>query len=458
MSFVTKFENNSMRKSYRTTIPLQVIVEGHTYSAIDWSLTGLALPELQTKLPVGKHIDATLVLSLHEAVISLPVKLLHEYTENGRSGFSFVDLSEKNRSVLRRFIEMAIEGSIDRVDDIIAIYEEPKIETPIQTPVTLQDEEVRTLTTSFRRTAGKYLLFALFVFTVVGILFFYNLRYSYKGSGIVAGNDVKIYTSVNALVDKIYVHEGDQVQKGKPLVDLNDETIAYKLALLEVEKNRKIKLFNAEKEKTAAELAKRKDMIALLTQKVAKKRVYYNNLKKDFNARLITKKALTEAENAYMEAKLQLQKLKMQSSDQSESSAKNFALEIEDIDVKIDYLKKQLTLYRIVAPVDAKVYEVYVTEGQEATKNNPLMLLWTKDTPYIEATVPTKYLSDITTGTKVDIVDSYQNRLFEGEVYKTGNLHEKLQSDVFTVYVKPKDLSYSLKPHQRVQLLFKRDF
>ena len=457
MSFVTKFEKNSMRKSYRTSIPLQVVIEGHTYNAIDWSLTGLALSSLHKQLSVGQLIDATLVLAMHEAHISIPVTLHHEYTEDGRSGFSFVDLSEKNKNVLRRFIEMVIEGSVDRVDDIVAIYEEPKIDTPIQTPVTLQDEEAQALSVSFRRTAFKYLLFALFVLMIFGALFFYNLRYTYKGSGIVAGNDLKIYTSVNALVEKIYVHEGDQVEKGMPLVDLNNKEIAYKLALLEVEKKRKIKRYDNEKESVSTELNKHKNLIKLFSQKVAKKRNYYYNLKKDYAAHLITKKVLTDAENAYMEAKLQLQKLKMQPLEPSALTEKNLALEIEDINVKIDYLKNQLSLYRISAPLSAKVYEIYVTEGQEATKNNPLMLLWTKDEPYIEASVPTKYLSDISVGTKVDILDKYKNRLFEGEVYKTGNLHEETQSEAFTVYIKPKDLSYSLRPHQRVQLLFKRD-
>ena len=459
MSFVTKFEKNSMRKSYRTTIPLQVRLNGKTYSAIDWSLTGLALADLQTNFAVGEKVTAVLVLPMHDAHISLQVKLCHEYTEKGRSGFSFVDLSEKSRSVLRRFIELAIEGEVDRVDDIVAIYEEPQVDTPIQTPVKLQEEEARALQTAFRKTSLRYTFFALFVLALAAGLLIYNFRYRYEGSGVVAGNDLKIFPQVTAVIDKIYVKEGDQVTPGMPLADLDSDDIIYKLSLLEIEKKRKLKMLSAAMQEHNRTVVAQTRMIRLMEQKVRKKRTYYLQMKKEFDAQLITAETLREAENAWLEAKLQLQKQKAAKETLSvEKKADTGKEDIEDLNVRIDFLKKQLAKYRLFAPVRATVYEIYVPQGQSASKNAPLMLLWTEDTPYISATIPTKYFSDIHTGSKVRIIDRLHDKVLNGEVFKTAEADPMQQNETYTVFIRPLDQTVKLRPYQRVELLFEREW
>ncbi len=460
MSLVTRFEKNSLRKSYRTTIPLQVVLDGKSYNAIDWSLTGLALDIPDIKSHPGDKIDAQLILPIHDARLSLPVTLFHEYNQDDRNGFSFVDLSEKHKNVLRRFIEMAIEGKIDRVDDIVAVYEEPEIVTPIQTPVTLQEEEAHALKRSFVRTSARYLLFAVLVAGLLGLVLFYNLRYIYEGSGVVTGNDLMVYPAVSALVEKVYVHEGESVTLGMPLVQLDSSAVRYKLALLEVDKKRKRDLFLQKQQRLHQKRVMHEKMITLAKERIAKSGASYRNAKKQYTQRLITKRALQQAENTWLDARQNLEKIKLlpaAEADENLSGTQN-RLDLEKAEVKLEYLKKQLPLYHIEAPAKGKVYEIYLHEGQEALKSNPLLLLWTEDAPYITATVPVKYLSDIITGTEVDIIDKNDNVVLKGKVFKTGSLTDTMpQSDTFTVYIRPEHPAKHLKPHQRVQLLFKRD-
>ncbi|RUM68841.1 MAG: hypothetical protein DSZ05_00440 [Sulfurospirillum sp.] len=461
MSLVTRFEQNSLRKSYRTTIPLQVAIEGTIYHAIDWSLTGLALTSSELKTVPGNEIEAQLILPIHDARLSLPVTLYHEYTQEDRHGFSFSGLSEKHKNVLRRFIEMAIEGKIDRVDDIVAIYEEPEIATPIQTPVTLHEEEVHALKRSFFRTSARYLLFMVAVLALLGLLLFYNLRYLYEGSGVVSGNDLMVYPPVSAIVEKLYVHEGEKVMPGVPLVQLDSSDVSYKLALQEVERKRKVELFRQREALLKEKRQMRERMIRLAKQRVSVTSASYRNAKAQYDRQLITKSTLQKAKSVWLDARQNLEKVKLLSSgsDESNDTALQNALELEKAGVKLEYLKKQLPLYHIVAPAKGTVYEIYVQEGQEATKSNPLLLLWTEQAPYITASVPVKYLSDIVMGTEVEIIDKNENVTLHGKVYKTGSLGDTAaQSDTFTVYIRPQQPALYLKPHQRVQLLFKRDF
>ena len=461
MSLVTRFEKNSLRKSYRTTIPLQVVLDGKSYNAIDWSLTGLALEIPNFQYSPGDKIDAQLILPILDAKLSLPVTLFYEYNYDNRNGFSFIDLSEKHKNVLRRFIEMAIEGKIDRVDDIVAVYEEPEITTPIQTPVTLQEEEAHELKRSFVRTSARYLLFAASVIGFLGLVIFYNLRYIYEGSGVVTGNDMLIYPTVNAFIEKIYVHEGDVISPGMPLVQLDSSAVRFKLALLEIDKKRNRDLFSQKQQHLREQRTMYQKMITLARRQIAKSRISYRNAKKQYTQRLIMKSTLRQVENDYLQARQNLAKIKLLpvSVVEANSSVIQNTLDLEKADVKLEYLKKQLPLYHIEAPVKGKVYEIYGQEGQEALKNNPLMLIWTEDTPYITATVPIKFLAHIVTGTEVDIIDKNDDVVLHGKVFKIGSLTDIIpQSDTFTVSIRPENPASHLKPHQRVQLLFKRDF
>ena len=460
MQVISHFAKNSMRKSYRTSIPLSVVIDKRTYHALDWSLTGIALKNPDIGIKPGETLKAALVLQMKEATVSIPVTFRLEYSEAERYGFSFLDLSDTNKTVLRRFIELAIEGKINNTDDIIAIYEEPQVATPVQSPVTLHEEDAKVLKASFMRASFKYLLFTAAVFALLGGLLFFNLRYSYEGSGIVAGNDLKIYSSVNAIVEKLYVKEGDTINKGTPLAELDSSEVTYKLALLEAEKKKKIAKFEQEKLYFQKSLPDNKRVISLLKQKVARTKAALRSARIQYAEHLITMRTLSDLENSYLDAKMKLENTKMQ----KEIMQKRMhvkapeTLQTDDIDVKLEYLKRKLTYYRITAPLDAKVYEIYVSEGQEATRSNPIMLLWTKETPYIVADVPVKYLSDISLGTDVDIVDTLENRTFKGKVFKITNPDESVVEDTFRLFIKPDKSENKLKPHQRLQVLFKRDF
>ncbi len=460
---ITYFEKNSMRKSYRTTMPLYIVIDQQSHRALDWSLTGAAIKSLDMPFKPGETIEGVILLKMPDASVSIPVKLKHIYTQNGRTGFSFENLSEKNRNVLRRFIDLSIEGKIDNADDVIAVYEEPAVETPVQAPVKLQDEEARALKSSFLRASLRYILLGVALLAVLGLLLFYNLRYSYEGSGIVMGNDYKIYPLQSAIVSRVYVKEGSFVKKEDPLIQLDSSEIQYQIALLESQEKEALKRYNNAKKSLENQSAvPNSGLIKLLQSRVSESYRELQNAKKQFDQRLITKAVLDQVRGNYLDARAKLENAKVDSKilrKKLGNSPQNLeAPNTQETDVKIRYLKNLLKQYRVTAPVSGIVYEIYTTEGQQALASKPLMALWIRKKPYIVVNVPNSYLSDISEGAKVDIVDKKRRKNYEGVVTKIGSVNESLDAETFSVTIKPSVSLDTLAPHQRVEVLFRREF
>lgn len=464
MHTITKFENNSSRKSYRTNIPLHVIIDQKSYKAVDWSLTGLALVTSNFDIKPSETCPCVLVLQMPESAISIRVTLKLEYIDKQRYGFSFVNLSEKNKKVLRRFIELAIEGKTDVVDNIISIYEEPEISSPIHNPVKLDEHEKIALKRDFHRSAFRYILFALGVLTALIGLLFFNMRYSYEGTGVVMGNYYKVYPLQGGVVDRMYVHEGDNVKVNQPLVQLDSQDITYKIRLLEAQKEKDIATYHVLRKQVTHPNAiniENNNYIRSIKEKLALKMKQYQNAKIQYNQKLITYDRLAVFKDAYLDMKIKLENAKglfLRQQINRRVEANPILLDTRKIDLKIEHAKDRLKRYRIKAPVSGKVYEIYSIEGEQVFTSRPVLTLWTKDEPYILVHVPNKYLSYVKPGTKADIYNVQEKTHYRAKVTKVGTVDESDSMLDVDVVLKLEGLSSILKPHQRIDVMFKRSW
>jgi len=458
MGTLSQFENNSLRKSYRTSVPLFVIIENQYYSVIDWSLNGLAIENFPKKLSLDQVVDSKLLIQLEEATISIPVSLRLVYSKDNRSGFEFQRISEKNKKVLKRFIEHAIEGKLTQTNNLISIYEEPEIKTPINAPIKLEAQEYKELNRAFHVQFLKYLLFALLVLATLGFLFFSQLRYSYKGSGTVVGNYQKIYPKVQATIENIYFKEGDSVKKGDILAQFDTQDIRYKITLLQTEKkqfieNKKHLLAN---EELMFNKAGNKEIQRSLTQQMRELKKMYQNAKVQYNNHLITSLEYSKIKSKYLDSKLKLQQNRVKNLQFKKRLEHNFDTNsAENFDIKIAHTKELLKDYNLFSPVSGKVYEIYGIPGEIAQINRPLLTIWTKDRPLIEVNIPQSKISKIDADTKVDVIDPIKHQTYTATVVKIGSLDD----DKYTkVVLKPMGDTSQLKPNQRLDVLFRRTF
>ena len=58
---------------------------------------------------------------MQDAKLEIPIKLQFKVKRDTSSGFEFVDLTEKNKRILREFLELSIEGRLDQTDGLLSI-------------------------------------------------------------------------------------------------------------------------------------------------------------------------------------------------------------------------------------------------------------------------------------------------------------------------------------------------
>ncbi|HFA59088.1 MAG TPA: PilZ domain-containing protein, partial [Rhodospirillales bacterium] len=124
-------EPNSRRRAHRVDLPMVVEIDGRALPARDWSVTGVAVEVPPGFEPKGDGVlSARLMIPMHGASLALRVKLRLVARDGEVARFAFVDLSPRDRRILRQYIELGIEGRLDNVEDMIALLAQPELPSP----------------------------------------------------------------------------------------------------------------------------------------------------------------------------------------------------------------------------------------------------------------------------------------------------------------------------------------
>ncbi len=469
MSLHIQCEKNSMRKSHRFDIPMKIYIQDRNYETVDWSMSGVSIESDDDDIfKVDEVYDAVLLLGMSDASISLKVKLKCVYFKNGRCGFEFIKFSQKNKKILRRYLELYLDGKIQDIDDLLAIYEEPDIDPVLDLPVKLTDDEKSRLQKSFlRKSIGSIVISLLLLFTIAGILF-YNLRYQYEGVGVVEGNYKNVYVKKSGILEKIYVQDGDKVKKNDILADINSEKLLRQIKLLETIKETKLKKIKANSSKDSAPVTDDTDILKIKEQIMQEEYKNFQNSKVLLKNHLITKAEMLHYKNLYLDAKESYISYKEKNMRQKNNGTKISAASynLEETQLKIINKKRELEEYRIFSPYDATVYEITKKTGDLVNKSNPLFVLWIDKVPKIVCYLPVQKAIDIKVGSKVDIIDSLERQKFTGIVKRILNSDPKTTINAYGSYslnevlveISPEEKTRILSPKSIVKVLFKRDF
>lgn len=219
MGLVTT-EANHMRKSHRVVLPITVQVGDVSYKGRDWSMTGIGLDGYTEKLEKDQIIEAKVILPMVDSVIALNVKLKFKRGSATHSGFEFTDLSPQVRRVLRQYIELAVEGKLDNLEDLVGVLTSPALDTPLENALTLSDVEQDAMARHFKSgsriaiTAGT-----LFLLMLLGTLF-YSTTYRVSGTGVVSSNLLRVRAPAAGIVNQLTVKQDEYVKKNIPLFSI----------------------------------------------------------------------------------------------------------------------------------------------------------------------------------------------------------------------------------------------
>ncbi len=229
-------EPNSRRRAHRVDLPMVVEIDGRALPARDWSVTGVAVEVPPGFEPKGNGVlSARLMIPMHGASLALRVKLRLVARDGEVARFAFVDLSPRDRRILRQYIELGIEGRLDNVEDMIALLAQPELPSPIADALVLADPEDE-LPSCVARARGALSLVAglLFVLLVAGTVF-YNTTYRVEAVGVALGTVRTVAAGDGGVLAALHVAEGDRVAAGAPLFTLDDRELRIELARYERE-------------------------------------------------------------------------------------------------------------------------------------------------------------------------------------------------------------------------------
>jgi len=455
-------ESNQMRRAHRVDIPLIVVIDGVAYRSKDWSMTGVGVDNLDANLDLDEIVDASLVLALKEAKLEIPVKLQFKVKRNNVSGFEFNEISQKNKRVLREFLELSIEGKLDQVDGLISIYNEPVIDTPIKESVVLSDEEESALKKAFAKRSKLYIRIAVAFFILLLISIYYNTTYVYRSIGTVSGNFIKVSPSISGKISKIDVKTGQMVHKDDLLFELDDKMVLNKIDIIDA----KLADIRGYRGVGAANTKNNAQLLRILKSEYNKAYSSYKSAKSLYNKRIISLNDFRKIQSGYNRAKIKYLQEKNRYSNltaKANSSSSIISL-VTQFELKREELINTLNYLRVFSPKEGHIYAIKSNEGDYVNAKDEVVVLETDSTSFVVCKLKQDEALKIKRGMKVKVYASSTDETYSAKVQTVGNLSLNTKSEItnevslkeVTIKVVFDDKDVRLPLNERVKVWFYR--
>ena len=417
MSLVTR-EFNYPRKSHRVDIPLLIQVDGKVYKTADWSMTGVAILDLDQEKEIGEKFPARLIMPLSDASMQLDVELICRNRRPHITGCEFDNLSNRNRRVLRHFIELAMEGRLDTLEDLAADLTAPDIESPLETALALSDEEEISLLAKFRSRASMALIFGVLFALFLSFTLWYNLVFLYKTVGVVSGDFLEVSSARSGVIGAVLHVPGDLVHAGDILFELSATKIKEKLL---VKKEQLAQVRAALQHLPAAEGDS--DLLAALKEELSWKEKEYKHAATLYMDGVISIKDYEFVRNGWSRARINYYRQRWLISEQGQAVSRqrqDLEKQQETLLRDIASLKRKFEHLRVRSPVTARVYTVGFQAGEFVTGGDVVMVLAGDKKPVILFKMPSSQVAKITLGTPVRFFSYATGRSYTGHVGAIG--------------------------------------
>lgn len=413
-------EPNYQRKSHRVNLPLLIQVNGTTYRTRDWSMTGVGIEDYDSAIEPEEMIDAVLIFPMKDSMLNLNVKLTFKRKHGSSSGFEFTDLGQRNHRILRHYIELAVEGKLDNVEDLVAVMTAPAINTPINEALALSDLEEEGIVHRFRYrsflTISIGVIFVLLVLTTL----FYNTTYRISGTGIISGNLRKISAGVNGVVQQVNTQENAHIKAGQALVNIHDEQYDQQISQLE----QRYKQLLAQQEQSFNQsdsmhinlLEEIKEMYLHHKQELARAQKLYKE-------HHITIKDLRYIENQYNQSAINLarqqeSRLGSVEADQIKAAANN--RELKELEKRIKNLRIKGATVIVTSPETGFTYNLAVKPGTRVTSGDVVAIIQEDHAPFILLRMLNEDAIKLEPGMTAKVVVPFLKREYEATVTAIG--------------------------------------
>lgn len=251
-----------------------------------------------------------------------------------------------------------------------------------------------------------------------------DITESVYASGIVkSAHQYKVFTTVNGLIQQIFVTEGDSVKKGTPLLKIVSETAALNTENARLAERFAKENVNGEKlNELSIQIELAKSKMKNDAQLLERQRKLWAQGIGSLNELEQRELAAKNSATAYSSAQLQYQDLQRQLDFTARQSRKN--LEISTT-IANDYIIK--------SDINGKVYDIMKEQGELVTPQNPIAVIGDARDFYLELQVDEYDIVKLKLSQPVFFsMDSYKGEVFEGKISKINPIMNE-SSRTFTV-------------------------
>ena len=455
-------ESNQMRRAHRVDIPLIIVIAGVAYHSKDWSMTGVGVENLNLELKYDEVIEVSLVLAMQEAKLEIPVRLQFKIKRDNISGFEFAQISEKNKRVLREFLELSIEGKLEQVDGLLSIYNEPVIDTPIKESVMLSDEEDSALKQAFVKRSKLYIKLGIIFFLLLVATIYYNTSYVFRSIGTVSGNFVKISPGISGKLKKIDVRIGETVHKKDLLFELDDKMTLNQIDIIDG----KLADLNSFKSTSSVNERGNEQVLNLLKRELNRSFKAYKSAKELYMRRIISINDFRKVEDSYSRIKVKYLQEKNRYERIVTNSNDNSSIMslITQLQLRREELINKLNYLRVVSQTDGRVYAIKSNVGSYVGSSDEVMVIETNGASFVVCKLKQEEAVRIQNGMKVKVYSSSTNKTYPATIQAVGNLALNTNSEItnevslkeVTVKVMFDDKQLKLPLDERVKVWFYR--
>lgn len=230
---------------------------------------------------------------------------------------------------------------------------------------------------------------------------------SVYASGIVKSkNQYEVFTRSSGVVEKVYINEGEQVQKGTPLLQIENTN-----STLSTEGARLTSLANDYK-LNQEKLAEAKKNIELAQKRLDNDSLLYIRQQNLWNQNIGSKVELEQKGLSFENAKVNLKKAQVSYEDIN----RQLKLASDQSKNNLKLAKANENEFIIRSKEDGYVYKLNVEPGELATSMSPLAIVGQKDF-ILELKVDEFDIFKIRKGQKLIVrMDSYKNQVFDAVV------------------------------------------
>jgi len=458
-------ESNQMRRAHRVTVPLTIVIDKKAYRAKDWSMTGAGIEDFVPEMEIGETIDASIVLLMQDAKLEIPVKLELKVKREDSSGFEFIELSEKNKRVLREFLELSIEGRLDQTDALISIYNEPIVDTPITESIVLSDAEESTLKQAFQKRARLYIQLGIAFFIIILLTIYYNTSYIYRSIGTVTGNFVKVSPAISGKLKYINVHVGEIVHPKDLLFELDDKMILNQLDIIE-EKIADTKSLSGSRTTSTTVVPVNKELVHLLKNQLDKEYDNYLNAQTLYHDRLITYSDFQVIANRYENTQIRYYQAKKSSAKRTVTRTTNTNILSFSTELKLhrEELINKLNYLHVFSEVRGRIYAIKSKIGNFVNSSDNVMIIETPSDSFVVCKVKQAEALGIHKNMEVKVYAPSTDTTYDAYVQTVGNLALNIESEItgevslkeITIKIIFKNKKVRLPLNERVKVWFYR--